>query len=193
MEDHPGSTRKLAALAAALLAALPMSAAKAEQVSSNIYRTNVEVVVEPFAYLEFVGSNLLHLEVPPSGSTAPSSGVRFVVTGNAIATVTAEPTDFMQVDGEGYVGRATLGTEGIGYKLEVRFPRLGASGSPVQIAGLPGFEAAPTTPLSVDLTLTGMQREGEIHMETDPYWTPHGGIPLPGTYTGSVTLTLIAG
>ena len=56
------------------------------------------------------------------------------------------------------------------------------------------MKAGPTMPaLSVDLTTTGMQRDGEVHMEADPNWTPSGGIPLPGTYTGNVVLTLAAG
>ena len=159
----------------------------------NTASTNIELQVLPFAHLEILGSNLLYLNVPPSGSTIPASGVSFVVIGNATATLTAEPDAFMELPVEGHMGRAVLNGESIGYKVEVRFPRYGAMGSPIQYAALPGFSAGPTEPpLSVDLTATGMQREGVIHMESDPNWTPHGGIPLPGVYVGQVTLTLTA-
>jgi hypothetical protein len=119
--------------------------------------------------------------------------VRFRVTGNAAAILTAEPTAFLEVPSEGHLGKAVLGAEEIGYSIELRFPRTGAPGSPVQIAGLPGGEPGPTTPpLEVDLTATGGQREGEVHLLASQAWTEHGGLPLPGIYVGQVTLTLTA-
>lgn len=164
----------------------------AQQISNHAYQQPIDLTVLPVATLQIIGNNVLHLDIPPAGSTIPASGVDFRVIGNAHATLTAEPDAFMVVGGQ-YLGKASMGAESVGYKVELRFPKTGAVGSPIQYAALPGYEAGPTVPaLSVDLTTTGMQRDGQVHMEADPNWTPSGGIPLPGTYTGNVVLTLTA-
>ncbi len=172
----------------------------AQQISEDQFLTNVSIDIVPFAQLNFQGGNLLYLLIPPPGSTAPSSGVNFVVTGNADATLVAEPDDFVLVntqdEGQQHLGRAVLNGNSVGYRLELRFPRSGVGGGNPQFpafAGLPGFEEGPTVPpLTVDLTSTGNSRTGVLHMETNPNWTPGGGIPLPGIYVGNVTLTLTA-
>jgi hypothetical protein len=167
-------------------------AALAGQVDNHTFETNVNVAVLPFAELSIVGSNVLSLTIPPAGSTIPSSGVKFLVMGNASATMTAAPSDFIQI-GSQFLGKAVKGSDQIGYNLELRFPSVGAPGSPKAAAGLPGFEAAPSyPPLTVNLATTGNQRAGEIHLEADPNWTPSGGIPMPGTYLGQIVLTLVA-
>jgi hypothetical protein len=167
--------------------------ALAQQLTPSTYQTNVNVAVLPIASLAFTGGNLLYLQIPPAGSTIPSAGVNFVVMGNASATMTAEPSEFLTIPGEGFMGKAVNGGNAVGYKIELRFPRLGAPGSPIAIATLPGYAAGPTVPpLTVNLVPTGMQREGRVHMEADPNWTPSGGIPLPGLYVGQVLLTLTA-
>ncbi len=169
------------------------SSSQAQQLTNASYQTNVNVAVLPFADLAFIGPNLLYLQIPPPGSTVPSTGVTFVVSGNASATLIAEPTEFITVPGEGIMGKAVLNSGSVGYKVELRFPRLGAPGSPIAIAALPGYAAGPTTPpLTVNLVPTGMSREGRIHMESDPTWTTDGGIPLPGLYVGQILLTLTA-
>jgi hypothetical protein len=166
--------------------------AQSEQVDSKTFRTTVNVAVLPFAQLNIIGSNLLSLRIPPAGSTIPSSGVKFMVAGNANATMTAAPSDFIQI-GSQFLGKAVKGSDQIGYNLELRFPTVGAPGSPKAAAGLPGFEPGSTyPPLSVNLATTGNQRAGEIHLEADPNWTPSGGIPLPGVYIGQIVLTLVA-
>lgn len=170
----------------------------AAPVTAPAVETDVNIAVLPVASLTITGSNLLYLDVPPSGSTVPSSGVSFVVSGTAHATLTAEPNAFMEVasDTPGVdevVGKAVLNSGAIGYRLELRFPRTGVVGSPAKTAVLPGYEAGPTTPpLTVNLMSTGGQRSGVLHMESDPAWTPDGGMPLPGVYVGEVVLTLIA-
>lgn len=177
---------------AGLVSIAVLHPAGAQQLSNEGYQTNVNLALLPIAELEFVGGNLLYLLIPPSDSTVPGSGVEFVVTGNADATLIAEPDEFVLV-GSQYMGKAVLGAEAVGYKLELRFPDTGAPGSPPnpQLAALPGYIAGPTTPpLTVDLASTQMERTGVLHMEADPNWTPHGGIPLPGIYVGEVTLTL---
>jgi hypothetical protein len=179
------------AAAAAIIAGGPATAGTTD--TSNV---GVNVQILPFAYLVFINTPLLYLEVPPPGSTAPSNGVFFTVIGNANATLTAEPDAFINVPGEGYMGSAVLSGSAIGYKLDLRFPRIGVAGpppSPVQTAALPGFAAGPTTPpLTVNLVQTGGQRDGVINMETNQSWTPDGGLPLAGIHVGEVILTLSA-
>ena len=187
-------------LTAGVIAAGAVGQLQAQQISEDQFQTNVSVQIIPFAELNFQAGNLLYLLIPPPGSTAPSSGVNFTVTGNADATLVAEPDDFIYVttqdEGPQHLGRAVLNGNSVGYRLDLRFPRGGvAGGSPsgIRTAALPGFEEGPTTPpLTVDLTTTSNQRTGVLHMETHPNWTPGGGIPLPGIYVGLVTLTLTA-
>lgn len=170
-----------------------VSSAQAQQASNESYNVNVNIDVVPIAELEFLDPPLLYLEIPPPGSTVPSNGVDFRVIGNARAILTAEPDAFIEIPIEGFMGKAVLNGNAVGYKLELRFPRTGVPGSPIQIAALPGFEEGPTTPpLEVDLTLTGGERLGVLHMESDPAWNDMGTIPLPGIYVGAVTLTLVA-
>lgn len=174
-------------------AVLACSAPIAPATASETDEVQINIEVAPIAYLVFDSTPLLYLEIPPPGSTVPSNGVFFRVIGNASATLTAEPDAFINVPGEGYMGKAVLGLSEVGYNLELRFPRLGVSGSPIQISVLPGFEEGPTVPSNpVDLLLTGGEREGVIHMETSQEWTEHGGLPLAGIHVGEVILTLSA-
>lgn len=184
-------SRSLSGLTLAV-AFMTTTALPAKAVDPGEFDTTINLLVEPFGVLELLDPALLALTIPPPGSTVPSLGVRFRVTGNAAAIMTAEPDDFMEVPSEGFVGKAILGAGSVGYKLELRFPRTGVPGSPVQIAVLPGFEPAATPPLEVNLTLTGGVREGVVHMETSPDWTETGALPLPGVYVGEVILTLTA-
>ena len=189
---------RLAAVAAAALALTCDAASAAGQLDAQNFQADIDVLVAPTASIQIVGGNLLFLRVPPPGSTIPSHGVTFKITGNANATVTAAPDSFVFVPtddapaGE-YLGNAVLNGNSIGYKLRLDFPVSGVVGSPAQFAGLPGFAPGPTTPpLTVNLMLTGGTRNGRIHMESNEHWTPSGGIPLPGIYVGAVTLTVSA-
>lgn len=150
----------------------------------------VEVTVAPFAMLEFLDPASLALTIPPPVTTFP--GARFRVIGNAQATVAATPSDFVEVPGEGFMGKAVRQLEEIGYRIQLHFPRAPAVGSPVQIAFLPGLSGSGTSPLSVDLRITGGEREGEIRLEAHQDWTPHGGMPALGVYEGEIILTLTA-
>ena len=156
----------------------------------------VNVVVSPFASLTFLDPVLLKLDIPPPGSTFPANGVRFRVTGNAAASLSATPDDFIWIPSEnGYLGKAVLNSGTVGYKIDLLFPSIGITSpvsSPVQISTLPGSTASGTPPLSVNLTLTGGVRDGVIHLEASQDWTADGGLPLPGVYVGNVTLTLTA-
>lgn len=158
---------------------------------------DVDVSVQPIIYLVFdIEPPLLALEIPPPASTAPSTGVFFTVYGNTIATLTAEPDSFIEVPGEGFMGKAVLATSEVGYKLDLRFPRTGSLGPPpsaVQTAALPGYAAGPTTPpLSVDLVASGGARGGVLNMETSEQWTADGSLPTAGLHIGEVVLTLSA-
>jgi hypothetical protein len=188
-----GTNLCLAALAAAATALSGAPPAVALTATANV---NVNVEIAPIAYLVFLNTPLLYLEIPPPGSTAPSNGVFFKVIGNASATLVAEPDAFIDVPVEGFMGKAVLGASAVGYKLDLRFPRTGSAGpppSPIQVAALPGFVAGPTTPpLTVNLLATGGQREGVINMETNQLWTADGSMPLAGLHVGQVILTLSA-
>jgi hypothetical protein len=190
-----GSTR-LACLAGILGAVLPQ-AAQAQQLANDVFQTNVNIEVLPFATLEFTGPPLLYLEIPPtSSSTIPGSGVPFEVTGNATASISAAPHQFMFIPHVGssgaWMGKATQGGEDLGYRLQVEFPDEGVAGSSIQVGQLPGSSPDGTTPLTVDLTLTGGMRAGIIHLIANKTWTLDGGIPLPGLYEGTIVLTLTA-
>ena len=155
-------------------------------------QVHLNITIAPTATLTFLDTPLLYLEVPPPGSTFPSSGVRFRVTGNAAAILSAEPDEFIQIPSLGYLGKAVLNSGIVGYKIDLLFPSIGVAGSPIQISTLPGSTASGTPPLSVNLTLTGGVRDGVIHLEASQNWTADGGLPLPGIYVGNVTLTLTA-
>lgn len=173
------------------------SAMAAGQIDPQNYATDVNVQVLPIAEIQVIGSPLLYLRIPPPGSTLPVSGVNFKVTGNANATVTAEPDSFVTIPTDIYpagehMGRAVLNGNPVGYRLRIDFPVAGVPGSPTQNAALPGYEPGPTAPLSVNLGLTSGMRNGRLHMEASPAWTPSGGLPLPGIYAGTVVLTVSA-
>jgi hypothetical protein len=187
---------RFAALGAAF--ACLLSSAQAQQIDNQTYQTNVDLNVLPIAEIEIIGGSLLYLSVPPSASTIPSAGVNFRVTGNASATMTAEPDGFVTIPTFDYpageeMGRAELNGNPVGYRLRLDFPSQGAVGSPVQFAGLPGYAAGPTEPpLTVNLMSTSGVRNGRIHLEASHEWTPDGGLPLPGIYVGEVVLTVTA-
>lgn len=149
--------------------------------------------VQPFVELELLDPALLALSIPPAATSGPGT-LKFRVTGNASATVTATPSNFIEIPAPaygGFMGKAvhTSGNEEIGYNLILYFPRLGPG---VQIAALTGADGVGTSPLSVDLTQTGGVRDGELLLQANTAWTPHGGIPAYGLYVGEVTITVTA-
>jgi hypothetical protein len=185
----------------AAFATLLTTAAPAQQISNAEYNHPVEIQVVPFAELEIIGSYLLYLLIPPSGSTvnAPSS-VIFQVTGNAFASMTAEPDEFILIppsvlDDGGYMGKAVLGANEIGYKLLLTFPKsapFGCGCGPVKNASLPLDVPEGTEPLTVNLNLTGGVRQGAIDLLANPLWTTHGGLSAAGIYEGGIVLTVTA-
>ena len=162
-------------------------------------QVSIGIRVTPIAMIEFPQGNELWLRVPPDQSTIPSAGVRFLITGNAMATVTAEPDDFAWIqhyiiggfdEGPRYLGKAIRAghLDEIGYNLQVEFP-VGVYGG-----GLPPDNPGSTPPLSLDMTSRpGGVAPGYVHMTASHHWTPDGGFPLPGVYSGTVTVTVAAG
>lgn len=158
-------------------------------------QTQVNINVVPVATITFIHGNTLTLDVPPSKSTVNTSGtVDFVVSGNARATLSAAPDQFIDIPGvnNGWMGKAVKGNNFIGYKLQLTFPSNGFVGSPPAIAGLPLYEPQGTPPLSAELPLTGGSRPGAIDLYASADWTQAGGLPLPGLYVGQIILTLTA-
>lgn len=159
---------------------------------------HIAVTIEPFASLHFMTSNTLALTVPPSKSTVNTTGaVQFVVDGNAEATLTAAPSQYIYIPpvpgGEGgWMGRAVKNGHSVGYQVQLTFPSNGVLGSPKAIASMPLYEQAGTSPLSAYLPLTGGERPGTVDLLASANWTPDGGLPLPGLYTGQIILTLTA-
>lgn len=157
----------------------------------------IEVDVLPMASIDFPdGTAGLHLYVPPATSSLPSSGVRFVVRGNAMAWVTAAPTEFMFVNpyvlgntnfpGR-YLGRAVVGTgEDIGYNLQVEFPLS-------EFRALPGTNGQGTPANPVNMPSYGGEATGYLHLLASHRWTTDGSMPPVGDYTGDVVVTLGAG
>lgn len=180
----------------ALLSAVALPSA-AQQVTPSQFDVDVNVLVLPTASVSFIGNGLLYLRVPPPSSTNHLTGVTFSVTGNAWATLVAEPSEFMTattVDyGPEHLGKAVLNNNPIGYRVSMEFPVTGIVNSPRRTSQLPGYEDGPTDPpLTVNLLLTGGSRNGRLHIETSERWTPNGSIPLPGIYVGEVFLTVTA-
>lgn len=157
----------------------------------------VEVEVLPMASIDFPdGTGGLHLYVPPATSTLPSSGVRFVVQGNATAWVTAAPDQFLFVNpyvvgnttfpGR-YLGRAVIGSGAeIGYNLQVEFPLL-------EYRALPGTNGGGTSANPVNMPSYGGEVTGYLHLIASHRWTPNGSMPPVGDYTGNIVVTLGAG
>jgi hypothetical protein len=188
--------RFLGALAVALAAGAGQADAAQPQAQGQAH---VDVNIQPFASLHFLTPNALELTVPPSKSTINTSGaVQFVVDGNARATLTAAPSQFLYVTpqpgGEGgWMGEAANNGHYVGYQVQLTFPSNGVMGSPKAIAAMPLSEPAGTTPaLSVYLPLTAGQRPGTVDLLANANWTADGGLPLPGAYVGQIILTLTA-
>lgn len=148
----------------------------------------VTVTVLPMAMIQFIDPMLLYLEIPPPATTAPGT-VRFLVTGNASASLTAIPDEFVFIPSEAaYMGKAVLNSSVLGYKVHLHFPSTGIG---QQSASLPGNDGVGTTPL-LTVALAGGTRQGEIRIDASPAWTPHGGMPALGIHVGEVILTLTA-
>ena len=156
----------------------------------------VDINVVPIASITFEGGNLLALTVPPSGSTVNTVGsVIFVVTGNAKATLTAAPNDFVFIPGtnNGWMGKAIKGGDVIGYQVQLTFPNNTVGSSFKAIASMPlSVQQGTVPPLSVPLPLTGGERKGTVDLLASATWTTDGGLPATGVYSGQVVLTVTA-
>jgi hypothetical protein len=141
----------------------------------------------PFATLE-LSRNMISIPFPSMGVPAQSARLDFVVIGNARATLTAEPSEILSIDGR-TLGKAMHGEEAIGYDLILEFPKLRhrKKRRPHQSA-----PEGPTSAHMIDMVEGGMEHAGTIHLVTDPKWAANGGLPLPGTYVGEIVLTLTA-
>ncbi len=147
----------------------------------------VTVTVLPMAMFEWLDPVLLYLNVPPAATTPPGT-VRFRVTGNASATLSASPDEFVYIPSEdAYLGKAELGASVLGYRVHLFFP---STGMGQQSASLPGSDGVGTPPLTV--ALAGGSRQGEIRIDASAAWTPHGGVPALGIHVGEVILTFTA-
>ena len=111
-----------------------------------------------------------------------------------MAILSATPDAFIQIPSQNnnYLGKAVLNGNAVGYKINLQFPSIGVLGSPTSPAFSPVTSRSGTSPLAVNLTLTGGARDGVIDLVADPSWTADGGLPLPGIYVGNVILTLTA-
>jgi hypothetical protein len=169
--------------------------AVAQQLSPQQFVTTVNITVVPIATLTFDTTPLLYVEVPPPGSTIPSAGVAFTVSGNASASIAAEPDGFIQVpgslifppvSGNVFLGKATRpeGDE-IGYNLQLTFPALGGSG-----VRLPLLSAGAAVSPVIDVVANGGSVSGVLDLIANQNWTASGGFALPGLYEGEIILTL---
>lgn len=154
----------------------------------------IDVVITNPPVAEFIFDDAdhpsLYLEIPPAGATEGSTAVKFSVTGDSDATLSAEPREFMEVPGtqvdqfvssNAYLGRATRGSHEIGYNVILSFPFNDGSRS------LSLTAADPVTSQQVDVSHGTV---GGIHIESDPFWTTDGKPAHPGEYDGEIILTL---
>ena len=188
------SNIKVACSGGLVAAGFLMLSATAQQASASETVT-VNINVLPRATLEFTDPDpLLYLLVPPAGSTIPSAGVEFTVTGNSMATLSAEPDSFMQIPAaqypvvsfDPYLGRAIQSGQEIGYDLELRFPIPGPN------TGLPLTSPGAAVSPQEDIAGAGGAVGGVLHLIANPNWTSDGGMALPGLYEGEIILTLTA-
>jgi hypothetical protein len=147
----------------------------------------VQTQVLPYAELEFLNTATLAMTIPPAGSTEPSNSVFFRVIGNTLVAITAEPDAFVSIPGAGTIGQAVHDGRVIGYKIRVIFPT-GGQGLPEDSEQLPGTGDG-TAPLTADLSFIS-SLDGAVDLIANHEWTLDGELPLPGTYEGTVVLTL---
>jgi len=152
--------------------------------------------------------------------TPPIVPVRipFVVTGNALAVVSARPDAFLRIWSGRYLGKAVQPAHGaLGYHLILHFPapdafyhwQFGWNGGDnwngwnnwngyghlppwSQIAQLPGTDGAGTPPLTANLVSRGGTAYGVIYLVAENDWTAHGDDADPGNYYGSIDVTVTA-
>lgn len=184
--------------AAGLVAFASAGFAQSNPWSPNQTTVPIEVQVLPMAAITFPnGTGGLHLYVPPANSTIPSSGLLFEVLGNASASVTAAPSEFVFVQqyilnnninlGSRFLGKASLPNgEMIGYNLQMEFP-IGQFSAPNGMNGI-GASSPP-----VNIAAAGGMAPGFLHLLASHRWTPNGGMPSVGDYTGDIVVTVVAG
>lgn len=222
--NHPRlpRARHLAGAAAiAVVLAAPASAGPRATVS-------VGIQVEPVATITLPAGSEFTLQVAPAGpppgradktqgaamAQSATDGVvihplwlPFIIKGNAHATVTAAPREFVRVAGGRHLGKARLGTRPatLGYDVVVHFPVARGRRAPFTqrrtygFFGIPGFQAslplsAPraTPPLTVAMPSLGQEALGIVHLLSGAYWTTDGRRASAGVYRGSVEITVTA-
>lgn len=222
-------------------------------------KVTVSVKIEPVAYIEFPDGFDFVIEVPDkktggghdkgNGKGHDSHGkgngyghegddwaaiepvfIPFRIRGNAMASVSVSPSEFMRIRGGYYLGKAMrlsgdrhknqrgkghdkqLGgghyAEGhddeIGYNIIVQFPIAswhyaglnGWDGTGATVwpgfTSLPGVNGSGTPPLSADVSLGGHGAAGMIYVISKREWTENGDDAAPGSYGGSVEVTIVA-
>lgn len=144
--------------------------------------------------------------------------IPFVVKGNALATVSALPGSYVRIRSGRYLGAAVNSGEQLGYHVIVQFPLptksyhwvlgwtewsdwgrwhnwAGFGGLPnwSHIAQLPGLDGVGTPPITTNVVDRGGTAYGIIYIVAAHHWTVDGHSATPGTYHGSIEVTVAAG
>lgn len=192
-------------LVAVLAATCCSASAFADSTSSAT--VHVSITVEPFAQIDLPRGASFALVAPliPRGIVLPAV-IPFRVRGNAMASVSAAPDQFMPTQFGTYLGRAHgLGSHAspsLGYQVIVRFPvpswLYDRTSVPLWLsirdhtAILPETLNVGTPPLDADLRQGTDGVLGLIGIFARRNWSPTGAPVNPGFYEGTVVLTVTA-
>lgn len=154
----------------------------------------------------------MSIRFPDTWRAEEQKSIKFVIVGNIPVKVHAEPDSRIKIGGRN-LGRATSGSEAVGYEVAVR---LGVKrGSPLSEMIEPKSAAPPssgTSTTAYEAELSAAEGEktnwlwhrideektnwmwhkiyGELSVTTNSSWSANGGLPLAGNYVGQVTITL---
>jgi hypothetical protein len=203
------ATGCIGAAAAAAVLTLAPGWALAGPPRADTASVAIRISVEPIAEIAFPAGRDFTLTVPDEGQIVQIDPLwlPFAVRGNAIATVTARPADFMQAPGNRWLGAASRdgSPDRLGYDVVVHFPVSAQSGGTLQTEAVFGFFGVPggfatlplhqpsgTPPISVDMVEFDRQSLGLIHLLSNPELTSNGSRAATGVYTGLIEVTVTA-
>ncbi len=187
-----------AALLAATSLVCPTSAsADANKVRSQDFRSEFSKL--PYANL-LLETRTVSIPFPDTRRAEIQKIINFVVVGNIPVRVQAEPDSRVKIGGRS-LGRATSGSEVVGYDVAVRLglkrgSTLGSmiesrpTGASFSSNSTSSYDFKPPVVEDEKTNWMWLRTNGELAVKTNSAWSANGGLPLAGNYTGQVTITL---